>query len=141
MTDPQPIPVRAELQGLKYLDRLQEFLSRLHEVGCERDTAHNRDLHYDQYCMLILLFLFNPAVKSVRSLQQASELKAVQKRLGCPRISLGSFSEAVDVFDPERLKEIAGELGQRLETHHRDPRLKDLDDIITLVDATLLTAL
>ena len=141
MTDPQPIPVRAELQGLKYLDRLQEFLSRLHEVGCQRDTAHNRELHYDQYCMLILLFLFNPAVKSVRSLQQASELKAVQKRLGCPRISLGSFSEAVDVFDPERLKEIAGELGQRLETHHRDPRLKDLDDIITLVDATLLTAL
>jgi len=141
MTEPQPIPVRAELQGLKYLDRLQALLSRLHDVGCERDTAHNRDLHYDQYCMLILLFLFNPAIKSLRSLQQASELKSVQKRLGCPRVSLGSFSEAIDVFDPERLKEIVGELGEQLQPLSHDPRLKDLDDTVTLVDATLLCAL
>lgn len=141
MMDPQPIPVRAEVQGLKYLDQLQELLGRLHEVGCQRDTAHNRDLHYDQYCMLILLFLFNPAIKALRSLQQASELKNVQKRLGCPRVSLGSFSEAVDVFDPERLKEIVAELGERLEPHSQDPRLKDLADTVTLVDATLLTAL
>jgi hypothetical protein len=65
----------------------------------------------------------------------------VQKKLGCPRISLGSFSEAVDIFDPERLKEIIGELGQQLEPHNRDPRLKDLRDTVTVVDATLLTAL
>src|SRR5207244_735057 len=48
---------------------------------------------------------------------------------------------AADVFDPERLKEIIGELGQQLEPHNRDPRLKDLRDTVTLVDATLLTAL
>lgn len=142
MTDQQPISVRAEvLQGLKYLDQLSALLQRLHDVGCERDAAHNRVLHYDQYCMLVLLFLFNPAIKSLRSLQQASELKSVQKKLGCPRISLGSFSEAVDVFDPERLKEIVGELGQQLDPHSHDPRLKDLADTVTLVDATLLTAL
>src|SRR5713101_2662743 len=123
------VPVQAPvLQGLKYFDQLDSLLKRLHEVGCERDAAHNRKLHYDQYCMLLLLFLFNPAVKSLRSLQQTSELKNVQKKLGCPRISLGSFSEAADVFDPERLKEIIGELGQRLKPHNRDPRLKDLRD-------------
>jgi hypothetical protein len=137
-----PMPVQAEvIQGLKYFNLLESLLKRLHEVGCKRDFAHNRKLHYDDYCMLILLFLFNPAVKSLRSLQQMSELKKVQKRLGCPRISLGSFSEAADIFDPERLKEIIGELGQRLEAHNRDPRLKDLRDTVTLVDATLLTAL
>lgn len=129
------------VQGLKYLKQLDTLLTRLHDVGCERDAAHNRKLHYDQYCMLILLFLFNPAVKSLRSLQQTSELKNVQKKLGCPRISLGSFSEAVDVFDPERLKEIIDELGQQLEPHNRDFRLKDLRDTVTPVDATLLTAL
>jgi Transposase DDE domain len=134
--------MRAEaLQGFKYLEQLDVLLRRLHEVGCERDTAHNRDLHFDEYCMLILLFLFNPAVRSLRSLQEASELKTVQKRLGCPRIALGSFSEAVDVFEPERLKEIIGELGARLEPHSQDPRLKDLRDTVTLVDGTLLTAL
>jgi hypothetical protein len=136
------IPVNSGvLQGLKYFDQLDPLLKGLHEVGCVRDTAHNRELHYDQYCMLILLFLFNPAVKSLRSLQQTSELKNVQKRLGCPRMSLGSFSESAAVFEPERLQEIIGALGQRLEPHNRDPRLQDLRDTVTLVDATLLTAL
>lgn len=137
-----PIPGHAGvIQGLKYLEQLDALLTRLHDVGCQRDAAHNRKLHYDQYCMLILLFLFNPAVKSLRSLQQTSELKNVQRRLGCPRISLGSFSEAADIFDPERLQAIIGELGQRLEPQNHDPRLKDLRDTVTLVDATLLTAL
>jgi hypothetical protein len=142
MLQPPPAPVDANvLQGLKYFDRLDPFLRRLHEVGCEHDTAHNRKLHYDQYCMLILLFLFNPAVKTLRGLQQTSELKSVQRRLGCPRISLGSFSESADVFDPERLKAIIGELGQQLEPRSRDPRLKDIRDTVTLVDSTLLEAL
>ena len=142
MLQPAPIPVQAEVvQGLKYFDLLDSLLKRLHEVGCERDFAHNRKLHYDEYCMLLLLFLFNPAVKSLRSLQQMSELKIVQKRLGCPRISLGSFSEAAAVFEPQRLKEIIGQLGERLEPHERDPRLQDLRDTVTVVDATLLTAL
>jgi len=42
------------------------LLERLHEVGCERDTAGNRELHFDQYCMPILLYLFNPIVTSNR---------------------------------------------------------------------------
>jgi hypothetical protein len=33
-------------------------LARLHDDGCERNTAGNRELHYDQYCMLVLLFLY-----------------------------------------------------------------------------------
>lgn len=140
----QPLPTSVDanvLQGLKYFDQLDTLLGRLHDVGCKRDAARNRKLHYDQYCMLLLLFLFNPAVKTLRSLQQTSELKNVQRRLGCPRISLGSFSESADVFDPKRLQEIIGELGQRLQPHSRDPRLKDLRHTVTLVDATLLTAL
>jgi hypothetical protein len=142
MVQSTPASVDANaLRGLKYFDLLDTLMRRLHDVGCERDSAHNRKLHYDQYCMLILLFLFNPAVKTLRGLQQTSELKNVQRRLGCPRMSLGSFSESVTVFDPERLQEIIGELGQRLQPHSRDPRLKDLRHTVTLVDSTLLTAL
>ena len=63
-----------DVRGLKYFDQLAPLLERLHDVGCERDVACNRTLHYDQYCMLILLFFFNPVVKSIRGLQQASEL-------------------------------------------------------------------
>src|SRR3990170_924320 len=104
-------PIREEdVQGLKYFRKLWPMLERLHEVGCQRDKAGNRQLHMDQYCALVLLFMFNPCVRSLRALQQASELGNVQRKLGCSRASLGSLSEATDVFDPQRLGEIIGEL-------------------------------
>jgi len=37
--------------------------------------------------MLVLLYLFNAIVTSLRGLQQASDLKKVQKKLGSPRFS------------------------------------------------------
>ena len=54
-----------DITGLKYFDKLAPLLERLHEDGCERDRAGNRQLHYDQYCLLILLYLFNPVVTSL----------------------------------------------------------------------------
>ena len=130
-----------DVTGLKYFDKLAPLLARLHEVGCERDKAGNRTLHFDQYTMLLLLFLFNPVVRSLRAIQQASELRKVQRKLGCKRASLGSLSEATDVFQPERLKEIIAELGEQLKPIARDPRLKDVRQALTLVDGTLLTGL
>lgn len=104
-------PIRErDVQGLKYLDVLLPLLGKLHDVGCQRDKAGNRKLHYDEYCLLVLLFLFNPIVRSLRGLQQASQLKNVQKKLGCGRASLGSLSEATDVFDPARLEGIIEQL-------------------------------
>jgi hypothetical protein len=134
--------IRAQdVRGLKYFDQLAPLLERLRDVGCETDRAGNRLLHFDNYCMLVLLFLFNPIVTSLRGLQQASELKNVQKKLGCPRTSLGSLSESVSCFDPEPLKQIIAELGKQLEPIERVPRLQHVRQTITPVDATLLTAL
>ena len=130
-----------DVTGLKYFDKLAPLLARLHEVGCERDKAGNRTLHFDQYTMLVLLFLFNPVVRSLRSIEQASELRKVQRKLGCQRASLGSLSEATDVFQPQRLKEIIAELGEQLQPIARDPRLKDVRHTLTLVDGTLLKGL
>ncbi len=130
-----------DITGLKFFDRLAPLLQRLHDDGCDRDTAGNRKLHYDQYCMLMLLYLFNPIVTSLRGIQQASELKKVQKKLGCSRAALGSLSEATSVFDAERLQEIIGELGQQLQPLAQDKRLTDIKQTITLVDGTLISAL
>lgn len=130
-----------DVTGLKYFDKLAPLLVRLHDVGCQRDRAGNRTLHFDQYCMLVLLFLFNPVVRSLRAIEQASQLRKVQRKLGCRRASLGSLSEAVDVFQPERLKEIIAELGTQLQAVARDSRLQDVRHTLTLVDGTLLTGL
>jgi len=130
-----------DITGLKYFNKLVPLLERLHEVGCERDRAGNRRLHMDEYCTLMLLYLFNPICTSLRALQQASQLKKVQRKLGCPRASLGSLSESTTVFDPQRLQEIVAELGEQLRPVGRDARLKHVRDTITLVDGTLLSAL
>ena len=130
-----------DVTGLKYFDKLQPLLKRLHKVGCGRDKAGNRKLHMDEYCLLVLLMFFNPIVRSLRAIQQATELRKVQRKLGCLRASLGSLSEATDVFEPERLKEIIAELGAQLQPVARDPRLKDLQHVVTLVDGTLLKGL
>jgi hypothetical protein len=89
----------------------------------------------------VLLFLFNPVVRSLRAIEQASELRKVQRKLGCQRASLGSLSEATDVFQPELLKEIIAELGGQLQPIARDPRLKEVQHTLTLVDGTLLKGL
>ena len=129
-----------DLNGFKYLDRLLPMFERLHDVGCARDRAGNRQLHYDQYCLLVLLALFNPVVRSLRAIQQASALRKVQKPLGCPRTSLGALSEAIDVFDPARLQGIIGELLSEV------PRARSiggdaLPQVLTAVDGSVIRTL
>ena len=131
----------SDITGLKYFDQLAPLLKRLHDDGCDRDRAGNRNLHYDEYCLLLLLFLFNPIVTSLRGIQQASALKKVQKKLGCGRASLGSLSEATSVFEADRLKEIIAELGDQLEPLAQDKRIRDIKQTITLVDGSLIAAL
>jgi hypothetical protein len=131
----------SDIVGLKYFDRLMPLLERLHAVGTQRDRAGNRTLFFDQYCGYILLFLFNPIVTSLRGIQQAGELKKVQKKLGCPRASLGSLSEATQVFDPEPVKQIARELAGQLEPLGQDRQFPEVKHLITAVDGTVVKTL
>ncbi len=130
-----------DLEGFKYFKKVSALLSRLHATACQRDRAHNRELHMDQYMVLLLLYMFNPICVSLRALQQASTLKKVQKVLGVPRASLGSLSEAARVFDADLLKGIVEELAMELRPLPHDPRLEDIQKILTLVDGTVLAAL
>ena len=129
-----------DIQGLKYLNRLLPLLDELHEVGCPRDKAGNRCLHYDQYCVFVLLYLFNPLLRSLRALQQASTLKNVQRKLGCSRASLGSLSEAVEVFDPQRLCAIIETLVDEIKPV-RDVRKNHLTQKLMAVDGSVVKTL
>ncbi len=128
------------VRGLRYFKQLKPLFARLRRVGTERDRAGNRELFYDQYVGLILLFFFNPAFRSLRALQRASCLAQVRKKLKCSRTSLGSLSEAARVFDAEALQAIVGELAQQALPLHKG---KDADILrgLTAVDGTLLPAL
>ncbi len=127
----------ADIQGLKYFRKLRPLLERLHNVGTERDKASNRSLHMDQYCTLILLWLFSPVVDSLRGLQQVSELDKVRRKLGVGRASLGSLSESVTLFDPEPLKQIAEELAHDLPGPGAS-KFDSIDQTITAVDGSVV---
>ena len=99
-----------KLQGFKYFELIDGLLERLRPVGTERDKAGNRELFFDQYAALMLLYYFNPTVDSLRGLQQFTTLDKVQKLCGVKPTSLGSMSEAARVFNPEALEPIIGEL-------------------------------
>jgi len=130
-----------DLEGFKYFRKITGLLEHLHDAGCGRDRAGNRRLHMDQYLSLLLLLMFNPICESLRGLQQASELKKVQRVLGVPRASLGSLSEAATVFDASLLEGLLGDLVQQLRPLPHDVRLDAVSDILTLVDGTWLTDL
>ena len=129
-----------DLCGLKYFRVLGPLLDRLHANATERDSAGNRQLHFDQYAGLLLLAFFSPVVDSLRGIQQASSLAKVQKLLGCERAALGSLSEASRVFDPALLREIIGELATQALPQIEGREAEALRGL-TAVDGTLLTAL
>jgi len=126
--------------GFKYFKMLSGLLERLQDAGCQRDRAHNRTLHMDQYVSLLLLYMFNPICTSLRALQQASELEKVQRILGCARASLGSLSESARVFDSDLLKEIIEELSDQLPNVSGIPGLDESKGVLTAVDGTLVEA-
>lgn len=129
------------LRGFKQLRRVTELLSGLHDVGCERDKAGNRELHYDDYVMLVLLAQMNPLIDSMRTLQQVAGLPEVQKRLGIKSFSLGSFSESCRVFDPAKLQQVVQQLWRDLKPIDRHELLKQLPGKLTLVDGTVIDTL
>lgn len=130
----------SDIQGLKHFKQIRKLLKSLHEVGCDRDRANNRSLHMDEYCLGVLLYMFNPAITSLRGIQQASELKNVRKKLGITRASLGSLSESVSVFDPTLLKEIVVNLAKGV-PGQVGGEFSEIKQIITAVDGSVVDTL
>jgi hypothetical protein len=130
-----------QLHGFKQLKRVAGLLSKLHAVGCTRDKAANRELHFDDYVLLVLLYLFNPMLDSLRMLQKAAELPELQQRLGIKRFALGSFSESCRVFEPAMLQHVVDQLAAGLLPIDRQELLRQLPGKLTLVDSTVIQTL
>jgi hypothetical protein len=139
-----PPPV---VQGFKYVRLVGHLLQRLHGAATERDRAGNRQLFYDHYATLLLLYFFTPAVTSLRGLQQLTTLAYIQRRWGVHRTALGSLSEAATVFEAALLQDVISELAVRAWTRapQGNPALLQGDaallrDLVA-IDGSLLPAL
>jgi len=65
----------------------------------------------------------------------------VQHVLGVPWASLGSLSETGTVFDSDAMLAIIGELADQFGPVGHDARLRDVDQVLTLVDGSWMRAL
>ena len=128
------------LQGQRLVQPVLKLVTRLHDAGAERDRAGNRKLFYDQYVTLLLMYFCNPALESLRALQQATGWEKTRQKLGIERAALGSLSEAARVFDAELLRPIVQELAAQavpLSSGREAEALKGL----TAVDGSIFAAL
>ena len=113
------------------------LLEPLHLVN----QHHNRDLHFDQYTSLVLLYFFNPVLSSLRGIQQVSSFDKVKKSLGIKGASLGSLSEVSNVFDAKLLAPMLKDLALKAIPVEKDAKLKELQQTLVATDGTLLPAL
>jgi hypothetical protein len=128
------------LRAVRMIGPLRQLLERIHLAGTERDRAGNRLFFYDHYLSLLLLYFVNPALTSLRALQNASNWEHVRKKLGIPRVSLGSLSESVRMFDPALVRPILKELAALARPHFQGREAEALANL-TAVDGTVFAAM
>ena len=114
---------QSDLQRWRLIERFQAVLAEEVEkrgglTGTWIDSR--RELKLESYLGLFLFGLFNPVVETMRGLCEASELARVRREVCGRPVSLGSFSEAQAVVDPELLKAVL----QRLATEADTPELR-----------------
>jgi Transposase DDE domain len=132
-------------EDLRHWDLIQRFLEVLEKL-VDPNQLHptfadpRRKLGYASYLSLFLFGLFNSAVQGMRQLCAITELEKVQQTVGCPKVSLGSFSAAQAVLDPDLLKRVFEHLVEQMpQSEKADPRLKHLELIAQ--DGSLWSAL
>jgi hypothetical protein len=133
---PRP-PVRAEeVFGVRYVRALEAHLARLHAAH-----AHpNRTLFFDSVAVAYLLAFFSPALRSLRTLEDASQTARMQEQTGAGRIARSTLSDANKVFDPALLEPIIEELRGRVPDLCRtDPKLGELTRRVRAADSSLFT--
>jgi len=139
-TEQSPVTEK-DLRGFKQLKRVAKLLRAVHDGGCARDKAGNRELHFDDYVLLVLMYLMNPMIDSMRALQKVADFPRMREVLGIKRFSLGSFSESCRVFDPSMLKGVVEQLAGELRPVGRAELLAELPGKLTLVDGTVIDTL
>lgn len=119
-----------DLHNWKLIDDFQEIVDQVfrHKQLHQTFEDPRRNLDYKSYLSLFLFGLFNPIVESMRGLCAISELERVQAEVCGRKVSLGSFSEAQSVLDPQLLREVFHRLVKKAKASHKpDPRLAHME--------------
>lgn len=115
----QPAWREKDLQRWRLIERFQGALAiEVEKRGGPAGTwaDPDRKLKLEHYLSLFLFGLFNPVVETMRGVCAATELARVRREVSGDRVSLGSFSEAQAVVDPELLRAVFERLASESDT-------------------------
>lgn len=104
----EPI-AEGQAQGVQHVERLSSPPDALDDAGSDRGAAGHRALFFDGDCKLVLRYLFDPVIDSLRALRDAAALPEAAAAMAGGRFSLGSFPESVLAFDLGRLMAVVAE--------------------------------
>jgi hypothetical protein len=130
----------AAVLGLKYLKPLMRDLKKLRAAAAA--AAHgNRELFPDDLVVAYLIAFFNPAVRSLRTLEDLSAAAAVRAHLSVARVCRSTASDANALFDPTLLDPLVARLRAQLpDLKQRDGPLGRLLKSVVLVDGSFFAA-
>ena len=131
-----PPKLDEQLVGAKYLKVLAKHRKRL-----RRSAGHpNRVLHYDDLLTLLLLGFFNPTLRSLRCLEDASVGPRVGQCLDVDRACRSTISDANACLDPGLLLPLIDDLRRKVPDLPRaDRQLQQLFRRCVAVDGSLFS--
>lgn len=122
-----------EVVGGEHVSHLQQHLQRLRQAY----DHPNRRLHLDQFAICALLGFFTPVLRSLREIEDFSQLPEAQAELGLERVCRNSFSQASALFAPHLLVPMIRQIRNELpDLRRRDPDLKELYDRLVAGDGS-----
>ncbi len=141
-----PEEIKFSEKDLARWNLVRDFQKRLAPLLKKRaptktETDPRRTLSIDGYFSLVLFAMFNPVIDTMRGLCYATTLAKVQRDVCSGPVSLGSFSEAQHLYDPELLRNLMQQISLQAEPNFGDARLKELGKELAAVDGTLIPAL
>lgn len=130
------VPTQAalrQLQGRAYIKRLEQMIGSLRSA-----EAHgNRDLHFDDIVIVLLLGFFNSHIRSLRKLEMYSQVPGIKQRLGVDRVCRNTLSEGLKFFDPTLLRPLVKRLYQELpHSTTLEPDLQTIYDKLLAYDGS-----
>ena len=123
------------LAGRRLIRTLEDQLDTLRQKPCHA----NRDLHFDHVVVAHLLAFFNPALKSLREIEDLFQDRRLRKRFGSPRVPKSTLSDAQRVFDPQLLLPLLADLKARVKIQPHDARLDQLMRDLMAADGSFFT--
>ena len=125
--------------GAKHIRSLERILDQLHDPN-----AHgNRELFLDDVFVAYLLAFFNPALRTLRTLEDFSQTRQAQKHLSIGKLCKSTLSDFNRLADPSRLQPILDHLRREVLKPGPDKAAESIAAMhrqILAVDGTFLKA-